>query len=277
MDYPRKTWRLICDPPAHGSWNMAVDESLLESAGGGQALPTLRLYSWDPACLSLGYAQAISDVDIPRLNARGWEIVRRPTGGRAILHTDELTYSITAPSSEPRLSGSLLESYWRISEALLLALQLLGVQAERLEEPITRTRSDGQNPVCFERPSNYEITNQGKKIIGSAQARRREGVLQHGSLPLFGDLTRITQVLVYPNELSRRKSGMRLLSRATTLQTVQGHTVTWETAANAFVSAFKDSLNLDFEIGILNETEYSRAEDLCKNKYALPSWSERVG
>src|SRR5271169_6015035 len=112
------TWRLLITPPARGARNMAVDESILEHIGRGASLPTLRLYSWQPPCLSLGHAQPFADVDVPRLNARGWEVVRRPTGGRAILHTDELTYSVIAPTNERRVAGSLLESYNRLARAL---------------------------------------------------------------------------------------------------------------------------------------------------------------
>jgi lipoate-protein ligase A len=276
MSYPRRNWRLIYHPPAHGSWNMAVDESILESASAGKVLPTLRLYAWNPTCISLGYAQAFSDVDIPRLQTRGWEMIRRPTGGRAILHCDELTYAIAAPISEPCLTGNLLESYQRISKALLLALIMLNIPAERSEKPLIKSHSVDQNPVCFERPSNYEITYHEKKIIGSAQARRRDGVLQHGSLPLFGDLSRITQVLAYPNELSRTEAGVRLLTRATTLEAILGHPISWDEAAQAFMAAFQQCLNLDFEIGELTPAEQTRAVELVKNKYTLPSWSERV-
>jgi lipoate-protein ligase A len=97
----KDSWRLLVTPPARGAWNMAVDEAILEAVGRGASLPTLRLYAWEPACLSLGYAQPIGDVDQPRLRARGWDLVRRPTGGRAVLHTDELTYSVIAPPGEP--------------------------------------------------------------------------------------------------------------------------------------------------------------------------------
>ncbi len=127
----------------------------------------------------------------------GWDLVRRPTGGRAILHTDELTYSVAGPQDEPRLAGSVLESYRVLAQALLYALQLLAIPAQAQEKPGTAsTGSPNQNPVCFEVPSNYEITVGGKKLVGSAQARRKEGVLQHGSLPLYGDLTRIVQALL---------------------------------------------------------------------------------
>ncbi len=100
-----------------GAWNMAVDELILEHIGRGASLPTLRLYSWQPPCLSLGHAQPFADVDVHRLEERGWEVVRRPTGGRAILHTDELTYSVIAPTDEPRVAGSILESYNRLAQA----------------------------------------------------------------------------------------------------------------------------------------------------------------
>src|SRR5512143_1238392 len=116
-------WRLLITPPAHGAWNMAADESILEHIGRGESLPTLRLYAWEPACLSLGHAQPFADVDMTRLRQRGWEVVRRATGGRAILHTDELTYSVIAPNDETRLAGTVLESYNRLAQALLLAVQ----------------------------------------------------------------------------------------------------------------------------------------------------------
>src|SRR5512140_660191 len=102
-------WRVVRTPAAPGAWNMAVDEAILEFAARGAVLPTLRLYAWDPPCLSLGYAQPSSDVDLETLRRRGWDLVRRPTGGRAILHTNELTYSVSGPQHEPRLAGGVLE------------------------------------------------------------------------------------------------------------------------------------------------------------------------
>ena len=86
-------------------------------------MPTLRLYAWEPACLSLGHAQPFADVDMARLKAHGWDVVRRVTGGRAILHTDELTYSVTGSAEEPVLAGGVLESYNRLAQALLFAIR----------------------------------------------------------------------------------------------------------------------------------------------------------
>lgn len=266
-------WRLLLTPPAPGAWNMAVDEALLESVGRGEALPTLRLYAWAPPCLSLGQAQPFADVDTARLRAHGWQVVRRLTGGRAILHTDELTYSITAPPDEPRVAGTVLESYNRLAQALLSAAHNLGLPVE-----MKVGKADGNsspNPVCFEVPSTYEITVNGRKLIGSAQARRKEGVLQHGSLPLTGDLTRICQALSFPDESARAAASQRLLERATTVEAVLGRGVAWESAAQAFVRAFEAQLGLCLEAGELSQKEISRAEELVREKYAHPSWTER--
>jgi len=269
-----RTWRLIITNPASGSWNMAVDEAVLEHAGRGDALPTLRLYAWDPPCLSLGHAQPFADVDIPRLESHGWEVVRRITGGRAILHTDELTYSITGPVDEPNLAGTVLESYNRLARALLAAVQDLSLPVEMKEG---KADSNGQsNPVCFEVPSTYEITVNGKKLIGSAQARRKDGVLQHGSLPLTGDLTRICRALAFPDEEARETAMQRLLARATTVESVLGRGVAWETAAQAFIRAFEAQLGLEFEAGELTGSELARAEELLREKYAHPAWTERI-
>ena len=268
------TWRLLLTPPARGAWNMAVDEAILGHVGRGESLPTLRLYAWDPPCLSLGYAQPFADVDAARLTERGWEIVRRPTGGRAILHTDELTYSVTAPADEPRLAGSVLESYSRLAGALLAAVESLGVPVEMKAD--ANANHEAPNPVCFEVPSAYEITVQGKKLIGSAQARRRAGVLQHGSLPLTGDLARITQALVYADESSRLDSARRLLARAATVESVLGCAVSWDEATRAFVRAFEAELDLHLEEGKLSEGENRRAEELVRDKYDHPDWMKRV-
>jgi lipoate-protein ligase A len=252
---------------------MAVDEAILEHVERSDVLPTLRLYAWKPPCLSLGRAQPFADVDLPRLKARGWEVVRRMTGGRAILHTDELTYSVTASANNPLVAGSLLESYNRIAGALLAAVHDLGLPVEMKEG---RAENDVPNPVCFEVPSTYEITVNGKKLIGSAQARRRDGVLQHGSLPLTGDLTRICQALVFPDESAREFAMERLLARATTVESVLGQEVAWESAAQAFVRAFAAQLGFNLEAGGLSQSELARAEELVGEKYAHPSWTEKI-
>ncbi len=248
---------------------MALEEALLEACVRGDSPPILRLYAWQPPCLSLGYAQALSEVDLARLEARGWDLVRRPTGGRAILHTDELTYAVIGPVEHPLLCGSVLESYQRLARALLAALHWLGVPAEMNEA--TPASSFTANPICFEMPSAYEITVAGRKLIGSAQARRQGGVLQHGALPLSGDLTRIVQVLSFPDETARQQAAERLLHRAITLEGSLGRTVPWEVAAQAFVEGFAHTFSIHFQLSEPTIAEKARAEELVRIRYANPA------
>jgi lipoate-protein ligase A len=194
------------------------------------------------------------------------------------------------------LAGGVLESYNRLSRALLFAVRELGLQVEVKEEashagsrymPPSAALPDQRNmtnPVCFEVPSTYEITVNGKKLIGSAQARKREGVLQHGSLPLTGDLTRICDALVFQDESARAKAKERLLARATTVESVIGVETVWETAAQAFVRGFEAELGIQFERGEvpplfggkMSPSEIQRTEELVKEKYAHASWTERI-
>ncbi|CAG1012797.1 lipoate---protein ligase [Anaerolineales bacterium] len=298
------TWRLLRAPAATGAWNMAVDESILEHIYRGESKPTLRLYSWNPPCLSLGHAQPFADVDMERLKSHGWDVVRRATGGRAILHTDELTYSVTGREDDPVLVGGILESYNRIAQALMYAARELGLPVE-MKEYADQPATKNSNPVCFEVPATYEITVNGKKLIGSAQARKKEGVLQHGSLPLAGDLTRICQALVFKDEAAREVASQRLLARATTVESILNEirperhlhrtaidavqvsrrtdtlntstslSATWETAAQAFARGFEVQLGISFESGALSPSEEKRAAELVEKKYAHPSWTEK--
>jgi lipoate-protein ligase A len=270
----QEPWRLILDPiPGRGAWNMAADEAILEACGRGDSLPTLRLYAWEPPCISLGFAQPFRDVDTVRLQMRGWELVRRPTGGRAVLHTDELTYSVIARAEDPRVAGTVLESYNHLALALVEALRLISLPVEVKEH--TAPSESNANPVCFEMPSTYEITVGGKKLVGSAQARRKEGVLQHGSLPLTGDLTRIVQVLTFPDEDARLRAAKRLLVHATTVEAALGRVISWETAAQAFVSAFRSVLAMDLQPADLTPGEKSRTRKLVEQKYAHSDWTQK--
>jgi len=275
MDYEQTTWRLIEHKPAQGAWNMAVDEAILESVYQGVSRPTLRLYAWEPACLSLGLAQPFSEVDTHALTANGWDLVRRPTGGRAILHTDELTYAVIAQETEPRVRGGVLESYLRLSHALLESLKLLGLYPEANEKDTDNQRKT-PNPVCFEVPSNYEITVKGLKLIGSAQARRKEGILQHGAIPLGGDLTRIITALKFEDEVAQTKAKERLLAHATTIERELRRRPSWDEVSKALQKAFTTTLNLNLEAGELTPKETRRAQELMQEKYAHPSWTERI-
>jgi len=270
-----KQWRLILSPPTSGVENMALDEAILISVTAGDAPPTLRLYAWDPPCLSIGYAQPITDVDQKMLDKYGWDLVRRPTGGRAILHTDELTYAIIATSTDQYVGGGVLESYRRISRGLVASLTLLGLSVE-VQSELSVPEEQRSNPVCFQVPSAYEITVDGRKLIGSAQVRRRGGVLQHGSLPLSGDITRICKVLHFEDEASRSQAVKFLQNRAATVEELLGSSITWQQVVDAMVQGFREALDLDLELDSPSDSEMSHAAKLASSCYTDPDWTERV-
>ncbi|HNR01271.1 MAG TPA: biotin/lipoate A/B protein ligase family protein [Anaerolineaceae bacterium] len=269
-------WRLLLSAPASGSTNMALDEAILWSAAQKLTPPTLRLYDWHPATLSLGFAQPYLDTDMEALKRENWSLVRRPTGGRAIMHVDELTYAVAAPVDDPLLSGSLLESYRKISCALLAGLSVLQVKAVGDKTYDNGVTGQVVNPVCFETPSNYEITVNGKKLIGSAQARKHGGLLQHGSLPIKGDITRITRVLKYTTPAERREAAGKLALRATTLEEILRHAPDWRIVADGIITGFREFFNLDLVPGETTHDELQMADELARNKYASPEWTFRI-
>lgn len=268
-------WRLLITPARSGAYHMALDHAVLEQVGAGHAPPTLRFFSWEPACLSLGQAQPAADADLDRIRARGWQIVRRPTGGRAILHTDEITYSVALPGGHPLVQGDIVSSYRQLSAALLRGLELIGLNAHA-DKRLDRITEAEKGPVCFEVPSDYEITADGAKLIGSAQVRKFDGVLQHGTLPLRGDITRIVDALAFPDDATREKIRARVVERATTLERVLGRVVPWEEAAAALREAFAAQFGLTFAEAEPTPAEAARAAELVATTYANDAWTLRL-
>ena len=255
-----------------GASNMAIDCAILEAVAQGAQPPTLRLYGWAPFCLSLGYGQRARDADEAALAMRGWGLVRRPTGGKAILHGDELTYSLSLPLEHPLAGGDIVESYRRLSVGFLVALERLGVAAAA-ERQAVRAPGAEAGPVCFEMPSHYEISAGGRKLIGSAQLRRRGGLLQHGTLPLAGDLARICDVLKYADRETRMMQKSRVRDRAVTLAQVLGKTPSWSEVEAAIVDGFARAFALDLAPGALSAAEAARAEELIGERFGNPDWT----
>jgi lipoate-protein ligase A len=183
-DALRPTWHLVVDAPADGAANMARDARLLDELIAGERGPTLRFYGWSPACVSLGRGQADTVLDLDAVRAAGLDVVRRPTGGQALLHDDELTYSVVASQQDPLVGGSLMRTYHAITEAFLGGLRELGVSGEGA--PCEPRPASGLTPVCFASASAEEVLVGGRKLLASAQWRSRGAFLQHGSL-LLGD------------------------------------------------------------------------------------------
>ncbi|MBN1265086.1 MAG: lipoate--protein ligase family protein [Anaerolineales bacterium] len=268
-------WRLLWTPPERGSKNMAIDDAIVEEVGKYNSLPTIRFYTWDPPCLSLGYTQPLVQADLARISEAGWDLVRRPTGGRAILHTDELTYSISAPLSESLVSGGVLASYRRISKAIIHGLRLLDLPIETKEHTQTVPHAQ-QEPVCFEVPSVYEITALGKKLVGSAQVRRKNAVLQHGTIPLTGDISRICNALYFSSDAERKKAVLRVHERAITVEKLVGKQLDPRVVGETIAAGFREVFDLTLEEAPLTGQENKLALQLEQDRYSHADWTNRI-
>jgi lipoate-protein ligase A len=214
------------------------------------------------------------------------DVVRRPTGGRAILHVDELTYSLALLEVDPRAAGGVLDSYRRLSEGLLAGLSRLGVVANQAEGQ--RKATANVTAICFDTPSDYEITVRhasdsltgapspaGRKLVGSAQWRARGAVLQHGSLPLHGDIGRIVGYLAI-SESEREVQRRALRARATTLEKARGRLSALAQVAQGMAEGFAEALNLTFTRGTLTAQEQSLVTALRRERYANHDWTARA-
>ncbi len=235
----RYQWRLILDPPMTGKDNMDKDLEIMEEVSAGECPPTLRLYRWSPPAVSLGYFQdeyEVVNMDVCR--AAGVEVVRRPTGGRAVLHHHELTYSIIVPEVHPFInSGGVMDAYKAISRGIVTAFNLLNILASIIPE------GKGQGGLapgsCFDTPSAYEIQVDGKKVVGSAQLRRDGIVLQHGSIifKLPADLCSKVLKKDYRLALNGKHKQMELGETAAGLQDL-GYDISYNRMTRALVKGF---------------------------------------
>jgi len=177
-------WRLIDSGHCSASFNMALDEAIAIYVRKGSSSPTLRLYGWDKPSLSLGHFQKTSEINLGYCASSNIPIVRRPTGGRAVLHNKELTYSFSVRTDEGLFSKGLLDSYKKISEAFVLAFKKAGLQAVSKEKRVKGSVLS-RSPMCFKTSSFGEIMIDNKKIVGSAQKRWVDGLLQQGCIPFL--------------------------------------------------------------------------------------------
>lgn len=269
-DYPSAAWRLILEPhPQAGALNMATDEALLREVAARRSPPTLRLYAWTPPAMTLGRGQSFADADVAALDADGVTLLRRATGGTAVFHEDELSHTVAATNDEPRLTGSIAESYRGLSAALLYALERIGLRNAAASAHV-EGRGGPRSPVCFEIPSDYEITVGKRKLFGSAQMRIKGGILQHGTLPLSGDIARVGDYL------TAHPPADRIRAHALTLRDALGYAVAWRDMADALVEGFTATLNLDLIPAPLLPAERRLIDQLVVEKYTNLAWTEKI-
>lgn len=270
-------WRLLMDGPQDAAMNMAVDEAILIEHGRGNTPPTLRFYFWNIPTVSIGYFQDLErEIDVEACRRAGAGLIRRPTGGRAVLHHREVTYSVVMGGA----AQGILPTYQWISKGLARGLELLGMTVERHrprpDESGVAEKLTG-SAACFDSPSWYEITVGGKKIIGSAQVRREDVLLQHGSILLETQADELFELLKFDSGELRARMKAVFPRRATGIREAMGRDVTADEVIQAMRRGFEEGLDVALTQGRLTEDEVRLAHELVQEKYGDPEWNRQRG
>jgi len=245
--------------------NMAIDEALALTAN----IPVLRLYQWSPKAISIGYNQDINkEINLEYCKKNNIDFVRRITGGKAVFHEDELTYSFIVPENLNLLSKDVIESYKIIGQALIIALKNIGLNAniEKINERIT-------TPICFNSSNWYELTINNKKISGSAQRRFDGKILQHGSILIDFDYEKNSLLLNSKNEFDNINN---LKQRITSLKNELNEDIDTNKLKNGIKEGFKEKFKFDIFEDDLNNNEKLLIEKLLKEKYETKEWNFRL-
>ncbi len=257
-------WRYINSGKGDAAYNMAIDEAIALSVIEGSSPPTLRIYQWSSEAISIGAFQDYNDIDLEYCKIEGIPIVRRPTGGRAILHGNEITYSFSARCEGP-FKGGLMESFRLIGMAFLNAFRHLGIPVEMRGRP-NRGKALIKSPLCFNSVSLGEISYDGKKLIGSAQRRWRNGFLQQGAIPLSVDYNRAARVFGLKYSISDSFAELLKINSSLCIEEIE----------SAIVRGFEEVFDVPLQTGLLSYLETETAQSLLGQKYLSPHWTERV-
>lgn len=272
-------WRYVLTEPMSPAMNMAVDEAILLAHSEGKVPPTVRFYTWNPATLSIGYFQkAEKEISLEAVKANHLGFVRRATGGRAVLHDAELTYSVIVSESHPQMPTSVTEAYKSISLGLLHGFQQLGLKAEMVslasEEEKEKYSSPGSS-ACFDSPSWYELVVEGKKVAGSAQTRQKGVILQHGSILLDMDVDLLFSLLNFPSERIKERMMESFRQKAVTINEVSRRHISLAEAIEAFHTGFATGLGVQLVTEPLTREEAEMARELVCTRYGTDEWNLR--
>lgn len=261
-------WRFIDTGSCSASYNMALDEAIATEIRRGSSQPTLRIYGWNMPSVSIGYFQKVRDIDFNYCIEKGIPIVRRPTGGRAILHNNEITYSFSVKTGDGIFSEGLLDSYRRISTAFVLSLSKIGLLPElkllrEARNPLPTSRHS-KSPLCFKSISYGEVSIDNKKIMGSAQKRWSDGLLQQGSIPCIIDRDEMARVF--------RLESSVVVENIIGLQEILQH-FNPEDLRNIIRISFEETFNTTLIPLLPSQEEISLAEKLEVRKYLSYNWN----
>lgn len=279
----KSEWRFIRSGVGAPDYNMAVDEAILTAHSEGLVPPTVRFYGWNPPTLSVGFFQkAASEVNFGALEQEGVGFVRRATGGRAVLHDKELTYSMIVSESYPGIPRSVTEAYRVLSQGLLLGFRKLGLSAEMVqlenEEEKEKYASMG-SAACFDSPSWYELVVEERKVAGSAQTRQKGVVLQHGSILLDLDADQLFRLLRFSSERVMERMKQQFLKKAVAINEVRGQAglprVELSEVEQAFMTGIEEGLEIRLVPSELTDQEQELAGRLMVEKYGNSVWNLR--
>ncbi|MCF2940465.1 lipoate--protein ligase family protein [Paenibacillus alkaliterrae] len=278
------SWRYVHTGSRSPAENMAIDEAMLIAHYEGRTPPTVRFYGWNPPTLSIGYFQrAEREVDLKALHQRGIGFVRRATGGRAVLHDRELTYSLIVSQSHPGIPASVTEAYRVLSAGLLHGFRNLGLEAEMTglgnSDGESKACAGAVSSACFDSPSRYELVVQGKKIAGSAQMRSKGVILQHGSVLLDLDIGLLFELLRFPDDQSKDRMMNQFEDKAIAvnacLKVNNRPPVDIPVVEEAFRAGFAKGLGAALLPGTLSDYEEALAARLVRQKYGTNGWNLR--
>ena len=266
-------WRIIISGKNAPSENMAIDEAIFLGNIEKTSPPTIRFYDWNPPTASFGYNQKITkELDLNLLEKKGYAYIKRPTGGRLVLHKDEITYAVIAPA-QGRLKGSVTDSYSEISKPLALGLQNLGVNVELEKGTLSSFSQKQAIHPCFTSSARYELKYKNKKIVGSAQYRKNNFLLQHGSILLNHDQSEVAYLLPNISIEQREKLSNYLSKKTTCINHISDKKFSFDDAVSIIIKAFKQSWADDLFIeGALNDVELIRINELNK-KFSSKKWN----
>jgi len=264
-------WRILPFERAAAAENMAIDEAVFRKNIRGESPPTLRFYGWRSPALSIGYFQDYrKEVDDEACRKFGVEVVRRPTGGKAVLHERELTYAVVAGADTGLFPPDILKTYLVIGRCLAEGLAGVGIRAEMKEDG--RRPPDGTlQSACFSFPSRYELLVGDRKICGSAQMRSQGAFLQHGSLLTAFDPLRTCEILLPHRRLE--KEADRLRNAVTSVGEQAGPALDEEGLRRALREGFEQTLGIRFRDGMLTPGEQALRDELVAKKYGREEWN----
>jgi lipoate-protein ligase A len=249
-------WRLLQTGAHTAPVNMAIDRAILVAHSRNKVPPTVRFYQWKPSAISIGYFQSLKEeVDLQQCKRFGVDYVRRITGGGAVFHEDELTYSIVVSEDHPSIPKNIMESYDVICGAIISGLKQLDI--ESVYQPIN------------------DILVDGRKISGNAQTRKEKTVLQHGTVLMDVDVEKMFSLLKVPNEKIKDKLISDVKERITSIQHVFGEQISFDEVAEALKVGFEEQFDVRLEKSALTMEEKKLTETFDQEFFSVASWNHR--